>query len=71
VDDFPPPDITSLNIPVMIIESDNDPLLDETLRNKLKETYPTARVITLSDVGHFPYLNMASEYTRLLEGFLE
>ncbi|MBE0409767.1 MAG: alpha/beta hydrolase [Anaerolineales bacterium] len=71
VDAFSPPDIASLNIPVMIIESDNDPLLDETLRRLMKETYPPARIVTLSKAGHFPYLNIAGEYTRLLEGFLE
>jgi maspardin len=71
VEAFSAPDIASLGIPVMIIESDNDPLLDETLRKLMKEAYPPAETVTLSKAGHFPYLNLAGEYTHLLEGFLE
>ena len=71
VEDFPPPDVDAISVPVMIIESDNDPLLDETLRSMLKQTYPSAKIITLSSAGHFPYLNMAEEYTRLLHDFFE
>ncbi|MCX7841011.1 MAG: alpha/beta hydrolase [Anaerolineae bacterium] len=58
-------------IPIMIIEADNDPLVEETLRTQLKTTYPTAKVHTLRNAGHFPYLNEASTYTRLLEDFLK
>jgi len=67
VEKFTPPD---LNIPVLIIEADNDPLVELALREQLKETYPTAAVQTLSGVGHFPYLNRASDYTNLLVEFL-
>lgn len=56
--------------PVMIIESDNDPLVELTLREQLKATYPDATVHTFSGAGHFPYLNRAREYTRLLVDFL-
>lgn len=58
-------------IPVMIIESDNDPLIEPALREMLKKTYPEAPVHTLHNAGHFPYLNMPGEYTRLLEEFLK
>lgn len=58
-------------IPVMIIEADNDPLVEETLRTQLKATYPMAKVHTLHNVGHFPYLNEAHTYTRLLEDFFK
>ncbi|MDZ7362291.1 MAG: alpha/beta hydrolase [candidate division KSB1 bacterium] len=57
-------------IPVMIIESDNDPLVELTLREQLKATYPDATVHTFSGAGHFPYLNRAQGYTRLLVDFL-
>jgi maspardin len=62
------PDMAILGIPVMIIEADNDPLVEEALREQLKETYPTAEVVTLSN-GHFPYLSMPAEYTTYLENF--
>ena len=68
IEPFETPDMAVLGIPVMIIEADNDPLVDESLREQLKETYPTAEVVTLSN-GHFPYLSMPEEYTSYLETF--
>ncbi|RLD64442.1 MAG: alpha/beta hydrolase [Bacteroidetes bacterium] len=59
-----------LNIPVLIIESDNDPLVKPNLRKKLKEVYPYAEVVTLHDAGHFPYLSEPDEYNKILEIFL-
>jgi maspardin len=65
---FAAPDMAALGIPVKIIEADNDPLVEKALREKLKETYPTADVTTLSN-GHFPYLSVPDEYTNILEAF--
>ncbi len=70
VDSLIAPDIKALGIPVMIIEVDNDPLVEEVLREQLKATYPGAIVHTMHSVGHFPYLNAPEEYTALLDGFL-
>jgi len=70
IDPFEPPDVQALGIPVMILEASNDPLVEELLREQLKETYPTAEVVTLEDVGHFPYLSRAQEYSGLLKEFL-
>jgi len=61
--------VTAPSLPVMIIESDNDPLINEALREQLKMTYPEAVVHTFSGAGHFPYLNRAEEYSRLLAEF--
>ncbi len=68
VDPFETPDVAALGIPALIIEADNDPLVEKALREQLKQTYPTAEVITLSN-GHFPYLSMADVYTQLLLEF--
>ena len=68
VEPFEAPNMAMLGIPVMIIEADNDPLVELELREQLKETYPTAEVITLNN-GHFPYLSMPDEYTAYLENF--
>lgn len=70
VEPFEAPNVAELNIPVLIIEADNDPLVEEALREQLKETYPTAQVVTLSN-GHFPYLSMPDQYTRDIETFFE
>lgn len=71
LDDFEAPDIDASGLPVLIIEADNDPLVEEALREMLKATYPSAAVKMMSDAGHFPYLNRAEEYTKLLEDFFE
>jgi maspardin len=61
----------SLYLPVQIIESDNDPLVSEVLRNQLKQSYPNALTITLNGKGHFPYLNDAERYNQVLNDFLK
>jgi len=66
IDPFEPADLEKLGIPVLIIESDNDPLVEPALRKMLKQTYPTASVATLSGVGHFPYLNEPEDYIAVL-----
>ena len=71
VDPFNAPDIDALHIPVMILEADNDPLVDGVLREQLKAAYPSALVHTMHDVGHFPYLNDAEDYTELLRAFFD
>jgi hypothetical protein len=35
----------------------------------LKTTYPSATIKILQAVGHFPYLNQAVEYTKIIEEF--
>lgn len=69
IEPFAPPDFSKLGIPLMIIEADNDPLVEEALRLQLVATYPTAQVHTLHAVGHFPYLNQPDEYTQMLLDF--
>jgi pimeloyl-ACP methyl ester carboxylesterase len=71
VDPFTPPDVEAAGIPVMILEASNDPLVDAVLREQLKAAYPTAKVVNMGEVGHFPYLNQAEAYTARLQEFLE
>jgi pimeloyl-ACP methyl ester carboxylesterase len=59
------------DVPLMIIESDNDPLIDSTLREDLKKLYSKAKVYTFSKSGHFPYLNRSKEYNQLLLHFFD
>lgn len=70
LDYFEPPDIVENGIPTLIIESDNDPLVSEELRELLKSCYPSAPIETFHQKGHFPYLNAPQEYNRVLEKFL-
>ncbi len=70
IEPFSPPQLGEQAPPVLIIESDNDPLIPPSLRNLLKSTYPTAGVYTFHEAGHFPYLSHSDEYTRVLQRFL-
>jgi len=65
---FEPPD--PAEIPVMIVESANDPLISPSLQQLLKQTYPSACVHTFGAVGHFPYVNEPQAYTAVLKEFL-
>jgi pimeloyl-ACP methyl ester carboxylesterase len=65
LDDFDAPVSEASKIPVLIIEADNDPLVENRLREMLKTTYPSSPVNTLHGVGHFPYLNQPEQYTFL------
>ncbi len=56
-------------IPKLIIESDNDPLIPTILREEIKVLYPDAEVYTFHNEGHFPYINAADEYNRVLKEF--
>ncbi len=58
------------HIPVLIVESANDPLIPPELRAALKARYPWAQVYTFRDAGHFPYVNQPAVYMEVLEGFL-
>ncbi|NOY57102.1 MAG: alpha/beta hydrolase [Actinobacteria bacterium] len=58
-------------MPVLIIESDNDPLISRELREMLRRTYPKAETHTFHKTGHFTYLNEPVAYTRVLAEFLE
>ena len=70
IDPFGAPDPEGLGIPVLILEAGNDPLVDKSLRDMLKDSYPSATVHTLQGVGHFPYLNVPEIYADLLERFM-
>jgi maspardin len=67
VDHFAAPDP---KVPVLLVESDNDPLVPEQLRGMLRATYPGAETVTLQGVGHFPYLSVPVVFTQVLKRFL-
>ena len=56
--------------PILIIDSDNDPLIRPGIRTALRQIYPRAQCHTFSQAGHFPYLNQAEVFTSLLHSFL-
>ena len=71
IEPFPSPDPGALGIPVLILESDNDPLISPPTREDMRATYPTAAVHTFHGDGHFPYLVVPAEYLQVLRAFLQ
>jgi len=69
IEPFEPPDVDALGIPALILEASNDPLVEEALREQMRATYPTARVIDMGEVSHFPYLSQPERYTSWLQEF--
>jgi len=67
--DFIPPDPEQIKNRILIIESDNDPLVPKVLRDSLKLTYPMAKVFTFHNTGHFTYLNQPDIYTDVITNF--
>ncbi len=59
------------NIPKLIVESDNDPLVKDELRKLLKKQYPKAQVVTFKNKGHFPYINASDMYNKELKKFFD
>ncbi|HSF82736.1 MAG TPA: alpha/beta hydrolase [Anaerolineales bacterium] len=70
IERFDPPDMSALSIPVLILEASNDPLVQQELREQLRQTYHSAQVVNMGAVGHFPYLNRPDQYTCWLREFL-
>ncbi len=56
--------------PILIIESDNDPLVPPALRQQLRQAWPQAQVHTFSQAGHFPYLSQPAQYVQIVQQFL-
>ena len=71
IDSFVSKPIDTTRHKMLIIESDNDPLIYLGLRSKLKMFYPFARVFTFHDRGHFPYLNTPVVYADEVRFFFE
>ncbi len=57
-------------IPHLLVEASNDPLIPESLRILLPATYPRARRFVFEGGGHFPYLNRPQAYNAMLKDFL-
>ncbi len=70
IEPFAITDPTPEGLPLLLLESDNDPLIDAELRAALRGTYPTAQVHTFAGGGHFPYLDQPAAYTAVLRRFL-
>jgi pimeloyl-ACP methyl ester carboxylesterase len=58
------------NFPILILESDNDPLIRPDIRRALRELYPHAKVLNIESSGHFLPINQGRVYASILREFL-
>lgn len=56
---------------ILILESEDDPMVPEKYRRRLRELYPGARVHTFSTGGHTPSLRHPVEFRGAVRSFLE
>jgi maspardin len=59
-----------LGFPILIIESDNDPIIRPEIRRALRELYPQAQRYTFKRGGHFLSLSQAKTFAEVLREFL-
>lgn len=57
---------------MLILETENDPLIPKSVQDNLKLTYSYAKVFTFPEsANHFPYLTRSHEYNKVLENYLK
>jgi pimeloyl-ACP methyl ester carboxylesterase len=56
---------------VMIIESDNDPLIGRRERAALRKLYPQARLLRFRRTGHLSAIVETERYVAAVEEFLD
>ena len=56
---------------IVIIESEDDPLINAEIRQAVKDRYQGAAVKTFPVAGHYPYVTRAADYTKIIRDRLE
>lgn len=59
----------NLDIPILIIQSEDDPIIRPEIQRALREMYPQAQCVIYPQGGHF-FLNRSESLTALLREFL-
>ena len=67
---FSPADFPDAASRVLIIESDDDPIIPKAARMAVRSLYPTARVHTFHQAGHVSALAVPRDYARVVDEFL-
>jgi pimeloyl-ACP methyl ester carboxylesterase len=67
---FDPPGEKALTFPLLLIESENDPLIRPAMRRAIRDLYPHAQHFAFDDAGHFAYLSRSADYTQVIRSFL-
>jgi proline iminopeptidase len=62
------PKLASLRMPTVVIWGDHD-FIPLEISSHIARAVPNAQMVTLTDCGHFAYLECAGDVRRVLEGF--
>jgi len=62
------PRLRRLNIPTLVIAADHD-FFPLEMAERLSRGIPDAQIVTLTDCGHFAYLECPSEVAKALRDF--
>ena len=65
-----PPDLTTWNGRMLIIQGDADTLINDESRELMRSTYPRAEVCTIRGAGHGPLLERPEEWLDAVSRFL-
>ena len=60
-----------VNLPTLLVSGDKDPFISPMPIDDMRNIEENVRPISLSESGHFPMLDEASKFQRLLRDFLE
>lgn len=63
----PAPVMPAGRFTVAVLDCADDPILTAPTRDAVAARYPTARRLTLSTGGHYPYVTQAREYNQFVE----
>jgi len=67
----PAPDLAIPGQRILIVESDNDPLISAPMRATLRQAYPQAHVAVIEGGGHYPYITHPDAYDAAVGSFLD
>ena len=67
----PVPRITFSENHILLIECDDDPLINPSMRQSIQSHYPGAKHVIVSNGGHYPYINKPDQYNDAVGYFLE
>ncbi len=65
------PVMEKFNLPLQVINGEDDEICTVETVSYIKETLPHAKVYYFKECGHFPFLSKPHEFNEVLEGFLK
>jgi pimeloyl-ACP methyl ester carboxylesterase len=55
---------------VLLIESDNDPIIPPAMREEIRRAHPQSTSVSIEGGGHFPYIISSERYDSVVGPFI-